>query len=170
MNKLSLLIKLLHTYNTSTLSISRCCVSGGKRRIQNSIRISQGVWTQSKILSSRQFNYNCTTSTHAFWLTCPFFFNIMLSECLSPIPRMYVATQQPAHEYVKFSTALSRDPDSWFCSLSHWNKIFLSNAPLAPFFFWILAMVELFSTTSIIPTWSPVDRQPYGFILCEHVL
>jgi len=32
--------------------------------------------------------------------TCPVFFTIMLSLCLSPTPRTYVATQYPAQESV----------------------------------------------------------------------
>lgn len=38
--------------------------------------------------------------------TCPFSFNMMLSEWRSPIPNTYVATQHPAQDKVKFSMAL----------------------------------------------------------------
>ena len=37
--------------------------------------------------------------------TCPVFFTMMLSLCLSPTPRTYVATQYPTQESVKRRTA-----------------------------------------------------------------
>ena len=39
--------------------------------------------------------------------TCPCCETMMLLLCLSPIPRMNVATQYPAHDLVKVSTAAS---------------------------------------------------------------
>lgn len=43
------------------------------------------------------------------WNICPVLFTMILSLCLSPIPSMYVATQYPAHDSVKFSTAYKED-------------------------------------------------------------
>lgn len=49
---------------------------------------------------------------YQFWLviklTCPVFFTIMLSLCLSPTPRTYVATQYPAQDSVNLSTASNK--------------------------------------------------------------
>ncbi len=39
--------------------------------------------------------------------TCPVSLTMILSLCRSPMPRTYVATQQPAQEWVKSSIALS---------------------------------------------------------------
>lgn len=56
-----------------------------------------------------------------------------------------------------------------FLSLSHWCSVWLLNcsAPFRPPLHWICMMVWEFLTTSIKPTQSPIDRQPYGSILGE---
>lgn len=56
-----------------------------------------------------------------------------------------------------------------FLSLSHWCSVWLLNcsAPFRPPLHWICMMVWEFLTTSIKPTQSPIDRQPYGNILGE---
>lgn len=56
-----------------------------------------------------------------------------------------------------------------FLSLSHWCSVWLLNcsAPLRPPLHWICMMVWELLTTSIRPTQSPIDRQPYGSILGE---
>ena len=47
------------------------------------------------------------------WNICPVLFTMILSLCLSPIPSMYVATQYPAHDSVKFSTAYNINDWEW---------------------------------------------------------
>ena len=52
--------------------------------------------------------YTTKIARHGRKLTCPVFFTMMLSLCLSPTPRTYVATQYPAQESVKRRTASER--------------------------------------------------------------
>ena len=56
-----------------------------------------------------------------------------------------------------------------FLSLSHWCSVELLNcsAPFRPPLHWICMMVWEFLTTSMRPTQSPMDRQPYGSILAH---
>lgn len=43
----------------------------------------------------------------SIWKSFPSLFTIILSGCRSPMPRINVATQKPAHDFVKFSIASS---------------------------------------------------------------
>lgn len=51
-------------------------------------------------------------------LTCPVFFTMILSECLSATPRTYVATQYPAQDMVNSSMALFSNTSDWLLSFS----------------------------------------------------
>ncbi len=57
-----------------------------------------------------------------------------------------------------------------FFSLIQWCSVLLLNcsAPFRPPLHWICMIVCEFFTTSMRPTQSPMDRQPYGSILHTH--
>mmetsp|Transcript_4008 Transcript_4008/g.14059 ORF Transcript_4008/g.14059 Transcript_4008/m.14059 type:complete len:214 (+) Transcript_4008:445-1086(+) len=99
------------------------------------------------------------------WNKEPSLLSMMLSLCLSPIPKTHVATQYPAHDLVKLSTAFLYSSSVGLQSLSQLamgSSLKLAATPPAPFM--IPLVVSAFITTSIIPISFPVETQSYTFM------
>ena len=104
----------------------------------------------------------------SMWNSMPCLLIMMLSGCLSPMPRTKVATQKPAQLRVKFSMASSKSFLFGLLATIHLYNWYLSpiwNWLRVPPSVWILNMVTEFLITSMKPMLCPVDITSYNNIL-----